>query len=52
MSYPRFENEMSEWYPSYKWEAIEVTTTDDYILTMFHIWNDEKRDSSKGPVLF
>ena len=52
MSYPRFENEMSEWYPSYQWEALEVTTADNYILTMFHIWNDETRDSSKGPVLF
>ena len=52
MSYTRFKDVMNTWYPSYTWEAISVTTDDNYILTMFHVWNDEKRDSTKGPVLF
>ena len=43
---------MAQSYPSYSWKAMEVTTSDDYILTMFHVWNEETRDASKGPVLF
>ena len=52
MAYPRFESMMDSNYCGYEWEAITVTTADDYILTLFHVWNPEKRDPSKGPVLF
>ena len=52
MSYARFATEMDVWYPSYKWEAIDVVTNDNYYLTMFHVWNEETRDASKGPILF
>ena len=39
-------------YPGYEWEPIIVTTEDDYVLTMFHIWNPETRDAeNKGPIL-
>jgi len=48
----RFAEEMKVWYPSYNWEPIEVRTNDNYDLTMFHIWSEENRDASKGPVLF
>ena len=33
--YPRFATEMDHY--KYTWEAFEVTTDDDYILTTFHI---------------
>ena len=53
MSYPRIEAVMAGYYPTYRWEPITVTTEDDYILTMFHIWNPDTRDSlNKAPVLF
>ena len=52
MSYPRIEAIMEYEYPLYSWEALEVTTSDDYILTLFHIWNPYTRDSTKGPVMF
>ena len=37
----------------YDWEALEVTTDDDYILTTFHILGKkgEARDGSAGAVL-
>jgi len=34
-TYDRFADLMSDW--GYTWEAIEVPTADDYILTTFHI---------------
>ena len=49
--YPRFAKGMAEKYPSYEWAPIEVTTADDYILTLFHVWNPETRDETKSPVL-
>lgn len=29
-----------------------MTTADDYILTLFHVWNPETRNADMGPVLF
>ena len=52
MSYPRFETVMSDQFPDYQWEAIEVTTSDSYILTMFHIYKEDALDDTKGPVFF
>ena len=53
MSYERFESVLAEnGYDYLQWSAIEVTTTDDYILTMFHIYNEDTRDSSLGPITF
>ena len=41
-----------DFYPGYEWEPIIVTTEDDYVLTMFHIWNPETRDAeNQGPIL-
>ena len=52
MSYPRMEAVM-EGYPGYEWEPITVITVDDYVLTLFHIWNPERRDAEKKvPILF
>ena len=51
MSFPRFQAVMDT-KPAYEWEPILVTTDDDYILTLFHVWDPEKRDKTKGPVLF
>ena len=50
MSYPKIEQIMARW-PSHSWEALPVTTIDEYELTLFHIWNEETRDSSKGPIM-
>ena len=50
MSYLRFEAIMEK-YPNFAWEPLEVTTADDYILTLFHIWNTETHDSTMSPVL-
>ena len=54
MSYSRFEAVMATKYPTYQWEAIKTTTEDDHILTLFHIWNEEKKAElgPKGPVYF
>ena len=52
MSFARFETVMSISYPTYEWEALTVTTADDYILTLFHVWNPTTRDSDKGPVIW
>lgn len=35
-TYPRFAYAM-DIHAGYEWEAMEVTTEDDYILTTFHI---------------
>ena len=35
--YPRFEKIMNHW--GYLWEAHQVQTEDNYILTIFHILN-------------
>ena len=51
MSYPRFEAFMDQ-YPGLSWEPIEVTTSDDYILTMFRLWDPDTYDSANGPILF
>ena len=45
------EQVMESVYPEYWYEELEVTTNDGFILTMHHIWNEESRDSSKGPVM-
>ena len=47
-----FEDIMALKYPTYEWEALDVHTSDGYILTMHHIWKDGFTDQSKGPVLF
>ena len=45
---------MSTQYATYKWEAIPVTTQDKYELTLFHVWNADKRTELgvQGPILF
>ena len=54
MSYTRFADFMSASYPDHTWEAINVTTNDDYELTLFHVWNAAKRTElgAQGPILF
>jgi len=53
MSYPKFDALMAtELLSGYQWEPLTVTTSDNYVLTLFHVWSDEKRDASKGPILF
>lgn len=47
-----FGSMMDEIAPSYKWEEIDVTTDDGYLLKMHHIWNEKARDASKGPVFW
>ena len=42
MSYPRFADMMVRDYPTYNWEPLTVTTSDNYELTMFHVWNEAK----------
>ena len=49
----RFADGMAtEAHAKYEWEPITVTTEDDYILTLFHVWNPEVRDENKSPVHF
>ena len=49
-----FQGIIDYWTPDYPWtwEAIEVTTSDNYILTLFHMYNEETVDESLGPILF
>ena len=49
--YPRFETVMTKM--GYDWEPMTVTTSDDYILTTFHILGKTggSRDTSQGAVL-
>ena len=52
-SYLSFGEIMEERYPDYKWEPLEVTTDDGYILTLNHIWKEGVSDAdAKGPILF
>ena len=48
-AYPAFEEQMN--IHGYDWEAHEVVTDDDYILTLFHIIGDDESQSSRGSVL-
>jgi len=52
MIYDRFETLMNKELPNHQWEYLTVTTSDDYILTLFHVWNEQTRDPSKGPIMF
>ena len=54
MSYARFADLMASSYPSHSWEPLTVTTSDNYELTLFHVWNDEARNKigAQGPILF
>ena len=52
MSYELFSDLMAESYPQFNWEPLTVTTSDNYILTLMHVWHPENRDSGKGPVMF
>ena len=54
MSYSEFAEVMATKYPTYQWEAIKTKTDDEHILTLFHVWNEEKRNElgPKGPVYF
>ena len=47
-----FGSVMESLYPSYMWEELDVTTDDGYILKMHHLWNEDKRDASKGPIMW
>ena len=50
--YPRFTDMMAKW--GYDWEAIRVTTDDDYILSTFHILGktgEARPTTSEGSVL-
>jgi hypothetical protein len=51
-SYHRFAMLMAKSYPEYSWEAIPVETADGYHLTTFHVWHEQNRDKSLGPVFF
>ena len=54
--YPRFAAIMARYYPSHSWEPLKVLSgpegSSKYELTTFHVWNEEKRDESLGPVFF
>ena len=57
MSLPAFGTIMSERYPAYEWEAIQVQAADEngtgeYTLTTYKLWNASKRDADKGWVFF
>ena len=50
--YPRFAEAMARF--GYDWEAHKVATTDDYILTTFHVLGrtgEPRMESDKGSVL-
>ena len=48
----RFEAAMEVHMPDYTWEVITVTTSDSYMLSLYHIYFEETLDASLGPVLF
>ena len=54
MSYRRFADLMASSYPNHKWEPLTVTTSDNYELTLFHVWNEQARNEigAQGPILF
>ena len=52
MPYRTFGDIMAEKYPSFEWEALTVTTSDGYILTLHHVWKERRLDAEKGPILF
>ena len=39
-------------YPDYRWEGLRVETDDDYVLTLFHVWEQGQMNSNLGPVMF
>ena len=46
---------MAAEYPSYTWSKIDVTTSDGYIIAMYHIYNDTARTANapdKMPVMW
>jgi len=43
---------MDNKYPGYSWEALAVTTEDDYELNMFHIWKEGEMIEERGPIMF
>ena len=49
--YPDFAQVMDTTFPDVDWEAIEVTTDDGYILTLFHIWKEDLLNDSVGPIM-
>ena len=57
MSSLDFGSIMSEHYPSYQWVSMPVQAADEhgtgeYTLTTYKLWNEAKRDKSKGWVFF
>ena len=54
MSYARFADLMAYSYPNHNWEPLTVTTSDNYELTLFHVWNEKARNDigAQGPILF
>ena len=52
IDYSAFAGVMAENYPEYSWNTITTFTADDYELSNFKIWNEEKRDPEKGWVFF
>ena len=50
--YPEFSAAMDLSLPDCDWEAIEVTTDDGYILTLFHVWKADQINAGLGPIMF
>lgn len=50
--YAVFETFMSTNYPDYSWEPLSATTSDEYELTLFHLWKEGEMDDEKTPLLF
>lgn len=53
--YVKFSDLMAVVYPSYTWSKIDVTTSDGYIIAMYHIYNETARTANspnKGPVMW
>lgn len=50
--FPDFAWAMDKKYPGYSWEALAVTTEDDYELNMFHIWKEGEMIEERGPIMF
>ena len=47
--YPRWATEMSEL--GYDWDAVEATTDDGYVLTMFNVHRKKIPESNLSPIL-
>ena len=51
VDYTEFDNYLAD-NTNYNYEPIDVTTSDGYILTLFHLWLDDGMDTDLAPVFF